>query len=66
MPTVTPPTIPVADTVATVVGAMLHVPPGRALNSATVLPGHMVARPVMGPGIPFTVIVAVAVPHVAA
>jgi hypothetical protein len=50
--------------VATVNGAMLHVPPGNELLNAAVLPGHKGTLPVIGPGKPFTATVAVTVPQI--
>lgn len=56
-------TRPVGLIVATVAGAIVHVPPGTLLPSARLLPAHMGALPMMGPGAGFTVMVSVTMPQ---
>ena len=56
-----PVTIPPADTLPTVDGEELHVPPGVASNSGIESPTHTAPGPVIGPGEVLTVIDFVAV-----
>lgn len=64
VPGLMPPTSPVALTVATTIGAMLHVPPGGVLASAVVLPAHRLSVPDMGAVRAFTVTIVFTLPHI--
>ena len=59
-----PVTTPDGLITATDIGAQLHVPPANELPSVIVLPWQKGVLPVMAPGIPMTVTITVAVPHV--
>lgn len=59
-----PPTIPVGDIVATVDGAILHVPPVTLLVSGSRLPIHTGTFPAIGPGAAFTVTTVVCIADV--
>lgn len=63
VPVSTPETTPAELIAAMVPGTTDHVPPVGVPVSARVSPGQIAAVPVIAPGKPFTVIVAVTLPH---
>jgi hypothetical protein len=63
VPVATPVTMPPEVIVATLDGAMAHVPPLTVLLSVIVLPAHMGTLPLIGPGAAPTVTMTVAAPQ---
>ena len=59
-PPLTPETMPVEETVATLVLLLFHVPPASASDRLNEFPGHTGALPVIAAGPPETVTVVTA------